>query len=58
MQTEKHLDKAAVLIYFGFLLCCVVGSLIDSASFNDIIYLVVVICCVLKYLMIIKRSKK
>ena len=58
MQAEKHLNKAAVLTYFGFLLFCVVGSLIENASFNDIIYLVVVLCCVLKYLIIIKFSKK
>ena len=58
MHTEKQLDNAVLLIYFVFLLCLVVGSIIKDASFNDAIYLVIVVCCILKYLMILKNSKK
>ena len=58
MQTEGHISKTAVLMYFIFLLSLVVINLIKVVNFNNIIYLVVVLCCAFRYLMIVKKCKK
>ena len=57
MPREKHVETA-VLLYFGLLLIMVVGNLLNKISLFDIVYLVVVLCCVLKYFIIVRDNKK
>lgn len=57
MDTEKH-GNIAVFIYLMSLLFVVVYKIIRDASYLDIIYLVVVVCCVLKFLIIIHDKRK
>ena len=51
MQKEKH-EGIAVFMYLGVLLFITIINLFDfdKASFLDMIYLVVVLSCVLKFL--------
>ena len=53
MDAEKHLD-AAILIYLFILLLFVGINLINKVNIFDVMYLVVVVCCVLKYFIIIR----
>lgn len=57
MDTEKHLD-AAILIYLFILLLFVGINLINKVNIFDVMYLVVVVCCVLKYFIIICNNRK
>lgn len=57
MQNEKHLDSA-VLIYLFLLLGLVVINLIDKIDLFDLVYFVVVLCCVFKYFIIIYDNRK
>lgn len=57
MDTEKHLD-AAILIYLFILLLFVGINLINKVNIFDVMYLVVVVCCVLKYFIIIRNNRK
>jgi len=57
MQSEKHLD-GAVLIYFFLLLVIAIINFVSMINLFDLIYLVVVICCVFKYFIIIYDNRK
>lgn len=57
MNREKH-EELAVLIYLGALIVMVVMNLIKSASLFDMAYLFIVVCCVLKFFLIIKKNRK
>lgn len=57
MNREKH-EELAVLMYLGALIIMVVMNMIESISLFDIAYLFVVVCCVLKFFLIIKKSRK
>ena len=57
MQNEKHLDSA-VLIYLFLLLSLVVINLISKINLFDLVYLVVVLCCVFKYFIIVYDNRK
>lgn len=57
MQIEKHLDNA-VLIYLFLLICLVIINMVNKACFMDVIYLVTLICAILKYFMITNRIRK
>ena len=57
MQSEKHLDNA-VLIYLFLLIILVVVNMLDDVSIFDVIYLVALVCSVLKYFMIMRENRK
>ena len=57
MQKGKHLDSA-VLIYLFLLLGLVVINLISKINLFDLVYLVVVLCCVFKYFIIVHDDRK
>ena len=57
MNREKH-EELAVLMYLGALIVMVVMNLVKSASLFDMAYLSIVVCCVLKFFLIIKKSRK
>ena len=57
VDTNKH-GEVAVLIYLFLLLFFVVINLINKMSYFDLGYLIVVLCCVLKYLLIIRDKRK
>lgn len=57
MDTEKHGD-IAVLIYLMLLLAFVIYNIIKHVSCLDLIYLVVVVCCVLKFFIITYNKRK
>ena len=57
MQDEKQLNNA----FLGYLIILVIlvgYNLFDIASIVDIIYLVVVVSCFVKYLLIVKEKRK
>ena len=57
MQREKHLDTA-VLVYLFVILTFITINIINSVSICDLVYLVVVVCCVLKYFIIVHDCRK
>ena len=57
MQKEKHLDNA-VLIYFIILIIVVIINMIKNIDFLDIVYLVALLCSVLKYFLIVNEDRK
>jgi L-asparagine transporter-like permease len=57
MQKEKHLDNA-VLIYFIILIIVVIFNMIKNIDFLDIVYLVALLCSVLKYFLIVNEDRK
>ena len=57
MQDEKQLNNA--FLGYLFILVILVGyNLFDIASIVDIIYLVVVVSCFVKYLLIVNEKRK
>ena len=57
MQDEKQLNNA----FLGYLIILVIlvgYNLFDIASIVDIIYLVVVVSCFVKYLLIVNEKRK
>lgn len=57
MQSDKHLDNA-VLIYFIILIIVVIINMIKNIDFLDIVYLIALLCSVLKYLLIVCEDRK
>ncbi len=57
MQMEKH-EVIAVFMYLAVLLFVVVVNLIDNTFLFDLAYLFVVVCCVFKFFLIMKREKE
>ncbi|MDO4394450.1 MAG: hypothetical protein Q4C23_00520 [Mycoplasmatota bacterium] len=57
MPDKKHAERA-ILIYFGVLLLMVISHLIRSKSVIDLVYLVVVVSCVLKFFIIVRDNKE
>ena len=57
MQDEKQLNNA--FLGYLFILVILVGyNLFDIVSIVDIIYLVVVVSCFIKYLLIVNEKRK
>ena len=57
MQMEKR-DETAFLGYFAVLFLLVISSLISSVDIVNLVYLVVVLCCVLKFILIVNKNRK
>lgn len=57
MQSEKHIN-AAVLIYLLLLSILAIVNLVRKGNVLDVIYLVVIVCCVFKYFMIVHEDRK
>jgi len=57
MQKERYLNHM-LLVYIMFLLIFAVINVISSVSILDVMYLIVVICCVFKYLFVIHEVRK
>lgn len=56
MQSEKQLDNA-VLLYLIILFLLVITNIFKSIGVVDILFLLVVICSILKIFMIIYKRK-
>lgn len=56
MQEKKH-EGLAVFMYFAVLLLIVIINLINNESLFDLIYLFVILCCVFKFFLIIRKEK-
>lgn len=54
MQKEKHVD-VAVIIYMVMLMVIVVFNMLKGVRVLDIIYLITLVCCVCKLLIIRRR---
>ena len=54
---EKR-QEAAFDIYFVLLLLLVITSMNTDMNIVNIVYLVVVLCCSLKFVLIVNKSKK
>ena len=54
---EKR-GEAAFLGYFAILLLLVVNSMISNIDMVNLVYLVVVLCCVLKFILIVNKCRK
>ena len=57
MHMEKH-EEAAFLGYFILLLLLVVTSMTSNIGIINLGYLIVVLCCSLKFILIVNRDKK
>ena len=57
MQLEKHRETAFVL-YFILLLLLVVTSMNMDMNIINMIYLVVVLSCSLKFILIVNKSRR
>ena len=57
MQMEKR-DETAFLGYFAVLFLLVVSSLFSNINMVNLVYLVVVLCCVLKFILIVNKNRK
>lgn len=54
---EKR-EEAAFLSYFAILLILVIDSILSKANIVNLGYLVVVLSCVLKFILIANKNKK
>ena len=57
MQMEKHKESAFVL-YFILLLLLVVTSIKTNMNVINLVYLVVVLSCSLKFILIVNKDRK
>lgn len=57
MQMEKR-GESAFLSYFTVLIILVGSSMITSMNIVNLVYLVVVLCCVLKFKLIVNKNRK
>lgn len=57
MPKEKHFCTA-VLVYLFLLLVLVIINIIDKIDVFNIIYLITLVCCVLKYFMVIVSNRE
>jgi len=56
MHMEKR-EEAAFLTYFAVLLIFVIDSIITKLNIVSVGYLIVVLSCVLKFFLIVKKEK-
>ena len=54
---EKH-GEAAILMYFGLLFLLVIVSMNINIDIVNLVYLVVVLSCSLKFILIVNKDKK
>ena len=54
---EKR-EETAFLGYFAVLFILVVNSIINNMNIVNLVYLVVVLCCVLKFKLIVNKNRK
>ena len=57
MHIEKH-EGTAVLTYFIILLILVISNLISKVDIISLIYLVVLLSCMIKFILIVNKNKK
>ena len=57
MQMEKR-EETAFLGYFAVLFMLVINGLIININIVNLVYLVVVFCCVLKFKLIVNKNGK
>ena len=57
MQKGIHVETA-FLLYFVLLFLLVITAMFSDANIINLIYLVVVLCCSLKFILIVNKSKK
>ena len=57
MQMEKR-GEAAFFSYFTVLFILVVSSLVSNMDMVNLVYLVVVLSCVLKFILIVNKDRK
>ena len=57
MQSDKHLDKA-VFIYLLVLIMVVVLKMFGGINILDVIYLITLVCSVLKCIVIVRADRK
>lgn len=57
MHMEKR-EEAAFLGYFMLLIILVATSMTSDIDLINVVYLVVVLSCVLKFILIVNKSKK
>ena len=57
MNDEKH-NSNAVLIYLLLLIMFVISNMIKEVTILDVIYLIALVCSVLKYFMVVRENRK
>ena len=57
VEQEKHHERA-ILIYFLALIVLVISNMIKEVTFLDVIYLIALVCSVVKYFMIVREMRK
>lgn len=56
MLTQKFKDVQVVLLMFVLTFSIIVGSFITNNNIFDLLYIIFVICCVMRYIFIIKED--
>ena len=57
MNEQEHHERA-VLIYFLLLIAFVISNMMKEVTILDVIYLIALVCSVLKYFMIVREMRK
>ena len=57
MQSDRRLNSA-VLIYLLVLIMVVIKKMIDSINMLDVVYLVALLSCILKFLIVVREDRK
>ena len=57
MHMEKR-EEVAILSYFVLLLLLVITSMVSKIDVVNVVYLVLVISCALKFILIVNKYKK
>ena len=57
MHIEKH-EGTAVLTYFIVLLILVISNLISKVDILSLIYLIVLLSCMVKFILIVYKNEK
>ena len=53
---EKR-KEAAFLMYFLLLFMLVIASMLSNIDIVNLVYLVVILCCVLKFILIVSKDR-
>ena len=57
MEKEEHHERA-ILIYFLALIAFVISNMLKEVTILDVIYLIALVCAVIKYFMIVREIRK
>jgi len=57
MEENEHKERV-ILIYFLLLIAFVISNMLKEVTILDVIYLIALVCAVIKYFMIMREVRK